>query len=82
MVMERKSVCSVVESKQPSKAALEGDLLSHVPPTRVLQVSYSHEFLEGVTVPGGLHIPRCTPLGMRMTETGGAMKIFSNPNIN
>ena len=26
MVMERKSVYSVVESKQPSKAALEGDL--------------------------------------------------------
>lgn len=27
----------------------------------MLQVGYSHEFLEGVTEPSGLHIPRCRP---------------------
>lgn len=32
-----------------------------MPPARMLQVGYSHEFLEGVTVPSALHIPRRLP---------------------
>ena len=45
-------------------------------------MSYSREFLEGVTVPGGLHILRCMPSRDEDDGDRGSNEDFLLPNVS